>query len=401
MKIEVDLKIFETLREYMSIRGLLMFFSLIAAWPCVFYLLGYLPDFKINVLLLIFFSSLYLVYNFKELTPLPSALFLIILLHVITWLLYCLIHNDATYNTRFVYIIASVLVLLLDNKKNNHIFLRIFVYWITIQAVLSAVGFFLCLFGLIQPVSTFEEMDGRVGYNFVFFTTNVYIGQFVRPSGFFDEPGALACWGVYAMVINRLIVKKKALEFILPICLITTLSLAFYIQAIIYFLYFYRHHFKKLLLIIALAVGTLGFIIAQDEVLYEATIGRVTYDKSEGTFAGDNRAELRENAKKIFYLSPIIGVGAETLVTKFSDINSNEYTILASDGILGLASTIIPYVFLFFFVGKNRPDVKICTVVLSIGLLQRPFEFTQIMFTVVVYNMINNLLVYEESYNNK
>lgn len=382
-------RIISVIHEYLSLRGLLMFFSLIAAWPCVFYLLGYLPDYRINIVILLLLSLFYIIINLKKLSSIPKAICTIIFVHIFTWLAYSIIHLDSSYFTRIVYIITAVLVLLIDTKSSHPIFVRLFVFWVTIQGILSAIGFVLCLADLIQPISTFEEMDGRPGYNFGFFTTNVYLGQFVRPSGFYDEAGALACWGIYAMVLNKIVLKYKKVEIILTVTLVSTLSIAYFIQVVIYYFLFYRKKIKQLLVISVSFILLLSIIVSQDDAFYDAIVGRFEFDKTEGTISGDNRSDLRKNAKKIFITSPLFGVGARVLSEKYSGINSNEFTFLACDGILGYGVSLLPYFFILFPLGRKNKEIRYGGIVLVIGLLQRPFEFTQLMFPLVVYNTLN------------
>ena len=317
---------------------------------------------------------------------------LIVFAQFFTWLLYSFIFSDSSYFTRLLYITIAFLVVMADSKNYSRNLIKIFVYWVTLQAVFSFVGFCLSITDILHPLSTFEEMDGREGYNFGLFTTNIYIGNFVRPAGFFDEPGALACWGVYAIVFNKLFLKNKYVEYTLLICLTVTLSIAFYIQAFLYYLLFYRNNIKQLLLVVGFSVLSIGIIVSQDEVFYDAIIGRIQFDKTEGTISGDNRAELMKNARDVFLSSPVIGVGARNLAENYTDINSNVFTYMASDGIVGQFVSWLPFVYIFFILGRGRPEVRSGVIVLAVGLLQRPFDFTQLLFPLILYNMIAGLI---------
>ena len=354
-----------------SISDVIIFFSLIASWPCVFYLMGYLPDFKFNLLALASIAMAYIF--FTKSYVVPSSLMLIANIQLITWLLYSIIHVDTSYITRMFYIFLAMLIVLIDFGKGGGRFLKIFVYWITLQSLLSAIGFILCILDIIHPFTYFDEMDGRLGYNFIIFTTNTYWGLFVRPAGFFDEPGALACWGVYALVLNRCFLKKKIVEYILLICLLFTLSIAFFIQACIFTFFFYRNNLKKIVISLIIVSFVMGYIISQDDVFYEQTIGRLVYDESEETISGDNRSDLRKNARTIFLQHPLIGVGGRNLFENHDDVIANEFTYLASDGILGQIVTWIPYVYLFLILGRSRRDVRYSVLVCAVGLLQRPY----------------------------
>lgn len=386
------------LLHYITYRNVLLFFSLIAAWPCVFYLMGYLPNYKINVVVLLFMGVLFF-QSHNKYCYLPGSVKKVLLLQLGTTFIWLFLHFDTSYITRIVFILAAVMTVMADSYKEKPILVKIFVYWITLQCVLSVLGFLLCLTGGFQPLSTFEEMDGRTGYNFGIFTTNTFFGIFVRPAGFFDEPGALACWGMYAMILNQLIVKKKWIEYTLMGTLFVTLSLAYFIQLVMFLFFFYGRHFKKLIIPLFLIAIVAGWIISQDEVFYEHTVGRFGYDKRSGEFVGDNRAELRKNAKSVFLTSPIIGVGASTMVNvygkKYGDMSGNIYTFLATDGILGLLVMWAPYLYLFFVYGRKNKSVRCGTLILFAGLMQRPFDYNQLLFPLIMYATISTLLIEE------
>ena len=86
-----------------------------------------------------------------------------------------------------------------------------------------------------------------------------------------------------------------------------------------------------------------------------------------------------------------MGVGATNLVTNYEDINSNEFTFLASDGVVGMIITLLPYLYLFTL-GKKRKEIRFALFVLGIGLLQRPFDFNQLLFPLLIYSFIKAVL---------
>ena len=85
-------------------------------------------------------------------------------------------------------------------------FVKTYNLWLAFQVVAGSIGFILVLVGILQPIFEFRELDMRPGYFFGLFTTNTYLGGFVRNAGFYDEPGTLAFWGMYALIINKLFV---------------------------------------------------------------------------------------------------------------------------------------------------------------------------------------------------
>ena len=56
-----------------------------------------------------------------------------------------------------------------------------------------------------------------------------------RVNGFFDEPGAFAFWGMFALLFNKLMFDNKKLEIIIMVSLLFTFSAAYFVLLPIYF----------------------------------------------------------------------------------------------------------------------------------------------------------------------
>lgn len=383
-------------KDKLSFRHAIFFFALIAGWPCVFGLMGWLPDFKVNIVALLVMSGLYYISRGKQ-CYMSEGLKMVYLIQIVGMFLWLMMHMDTSYFTRMVFVTAALLTVLMDSYRKKPILIKIFVWWVTLQCVLSAIGFVLHITIGLTPLSTFLEMDGREGYFFGLFTTNTYFGSFIRPAGFFDEPGALACWGIYAMVLNRLIVKDKKLEYTLIVTLMVTMSMAYFIQLALFIFCFYRKHIRQVIVLAILFVIALGWFVTRDEMIYDNVIGRFQYDEQAGAFEGDSRVEQRKNARTVFMQSPLIGVGASTMVNiygrKHGDMSGNIYTFLATDGVLGQLIMWAAYFYLFLVIGKRRQEVRYGMLVLFVGLLQRPFDYNQLLFPLLTYATINTICI--------
>lgn len=115
----------------------------------------------------------------------------------------------------------------------------------TVQAVLGGIAFILFFVGALQPLIEFRLPDLRPSYFFGLTCSNAIVGNVMRPAGLFDEPGALAFWGVYCLLINKLVFDNKKIELLLIIGLMFTLSMAFYIEIVIYGLLFTQKAIKR------------------------------------------------------------------------------------------------------------------------------------------------------------
>ena len=71
-------------------------------------------------------------------------------------------------------------------------------------------------------------------------------GKYIlRIAGFFDEPGTMAFFLVFALLINKVVFNSKKNEILILISGFFTFSLAFYIIGFFYLLFFY-FNFKSI-----------------------------------------------------------------------------------------------------------------------------------------------------------
>ena len=135
-------------------------------------------------------------------------------------------------------------------------------------------SFLLVLFGLLSPISNFVQMDGRPGYFYGLFTTNAVFDDFSRNAGFYDEPGALAFWGIFALLLNKLYINNRKIEYLLLFGLISTLSMAYFIQIAVYIFFFYYKQLNKILLPTFFFIIILLGLASNSEFLDIAIFGR-------------------------------------------------------------------------------------------------------------------------------
>ncbi len=381
----------ESLKPYLTVRNAIYFFSFIAGWPCVFYLLGWLPNYQINYIVLFGICFIFTILIGGE--AIPSKMRNILYVQIFCWVFYSMIHQDTSYFTRILYLLITYMLLKMQyNDDNENNFVKIYDGWISLQAVCGTIGLILVTIGILTPLGFFTEMDGRRGYFFGLFTTNVYFGGLVRNAGFFDEPGAMACWGIYALLLNKLFVKNKVIEYALIIGLISTLSMAYYIQLAGYLLLFYRKRTWKLILIVVTIYMASRVIASYNTELSNAIFGRFEYNESTGKLAGDNRSDLVDTCWKIFCDYPIFGMGARALASSetaqtYGFVGANFFTGWAADGLIGAFVSYLPLIMIF---QMGRFDKKYYGVglILLIGFLQRPYDSAQLLFPLLTYSIL-------------
>lgn len=394
------------LYPYLNFRYCLYFFAFIAGWPCVFFLMGWLPHYTINYLLL-FVSAIFFVV-IKNKFRLPSPIIFLLVLQITVWGIYSVIHGfDTSYFTRILLLCITYLFLEMQLSDEHLGFVKTYNLWIVFQTIAGSIGIILVLVGILQPIFQFRELDMRPGYFFGLFTTNTYFDGLIRNAGFYDEPGALALWGMYALIINKLFVDNKKMEILLIFGLISTLSLAYFIQIAMYVFFFYKEKRSKLLPYIAVFLFILILISSFNERMESAIFGRMEYNEETGTFTGDNRSKMTKVCWDIFKTSPIVGQGARHLIEISKErrvfVGANPNFTLACDGLIGQIIVWSPFFLLFRL---KRYDKKYGWVfwILIVGFLQRPYDGTQLLyplmsFTIVLhaYLQIKNTLENNES----
>lgn len=379
------------IHSYLKFRYVLYFFSFVAGWPCVFYLLGWLPHYQINYIVLLIVITAFAIYRMA--TCLPKTIAYLILIQIICWCIYSVIHIDISYYTRILLLMITFFMLGIQLRfVEINKFIRIYNLWLLLQIVCGTIGLFLVLGGILQPIYEFVEMDGRMGYFFGLFTTNTYMGGLVRNAGFYDEPGALAFWGIYALLLNKLFIKQTKIEWILALGLLSTLSVAYYIQLFLYLLLFYRKEAHKIIIAGILILITLKFISTYNEAMDKAIFSRIEYDSKSGTIKGDNRSDLMKKCWTIFLTAPVSGVGASNLVSvengnKYGFVGANFFFTWASDGLIGVFITYLPLMYLFKL-GKQKKIYKYASWILLVGYLQRPYDSTQLLYPLMTFTIV-------------
>lgn len=382
---------FQNIKQYISLKTAIFFFSFIAGWPCVLYLMGWLPHYQTNYIVLLFFCFTYVL--FHRLDSIPIAVKKILFFQILGWIFYSAIHFDTSYFTRILLLVITFFILKMENDDGySNDFIKIYNGWILLQSICGFIGILLVLSGLLHPIFTFREMDFRMGYYFGLFTTNTYLGGLVRNAGFFDEPGALAFWGIYALLFNKLFIQNKKIEILLLVGLVSTLSVAYFIQVSFYILVFYRKQGWKVLLFVGIIYAAMKFISSYNDEMNTAIFGRLEYDDTTGSFRGDNRSELFARCWQIFCDYPIIGVGAQALlsheiaVVYGGFVGANFFFNWAADGLLGVAITYLP-LFAIWQLGRIDKVYYGIAIILLVGFLQRPYDSTQLLYPLLTYTL--------------
>lgn len=353
--------------------------------PCVINRFITFPSLIISgILIFLVFMVLFLV-DSKRNMYLPKEITVLATITSITWFLYALYHGgDESYLTRIFFVWLTYLVLsVLYRKGLLHWFWHINNRFILVQAGLGLLCFVLVGVGVLKPLLTVYDLGiiHRPTYFFGITFSNSLNGNIVRSAGVFDEPGALAFWAIYALLINYCFIKDKIVNRYLPYFTVCTLSMAFFIQIAFYAVLKNAARLYRIVILIAFVLIAISFLKTTkdtDTDLYYYTLRRFELSDEKG-FEGNNRKEQTDNAYRTFMDNPYFGIGgrkAEHLATSaaYYRISDNPYEVLAKDGIVGFFVTYLPIIFIIFSGGLKNKKILIAIIVLLIGYLQRPFH---------------------------
>lgn len=324
-----------------------------------------------------------------------SSIIFIFIFQIFTAVVYFFLHHDNAYVNLLFQIITPLLIYIyissyLEVKRVSESMIKL----MALMGGLSFICFLLCLLFNLSYFSTFQNPDGRVGYNFIISFTNTLLDfgftKFIRPAGFFDEPGTLAFYLTVSILLNDLTNNNKLIRIILIVSGVFTFSIAFYLIMLLYsILYIKKEKLGQLLLFSFLAVLISVLFYSnmekeQQDIVYGSSLGRleslVNSSSSPDYYQADNRSDLINNAREAIYDSPLIGQGisyASKKGNKFygSFIGANFLGIFGVHGLIGglIFSLHVLYYFFICFRKKYWLTVpqKSCLIYLLL-ILQRP-----------------------------
>ena len=291
-------------------------------------------------------------------------------------------------------------------------FFRKYNRWILLMAVMATISLILVWLGLIDSLYPFEDLsDDEMMYNYgITFSQHIDTSNF-RPAGYFDEPGTLASWGLFAILFNRAFVKDKKTEWLLMIALVGTLSFGYFMQLFVFILLFMITGMppKKIVrnsIYVALAIGIVIIVLfsfkdTDYDGLYQTTLGRIdnilkeSDNNKKGSYlAVDDRTYYTKMAIREFESNPLWGTEKKNV-----EVGNNVYEPLALYGIFGTSFFYFPFIFLFFKACIDKDSVMIkCMIVMLLGFLHRPFH-NNLLSHFIIYSFI--VMYYQHRMQNK
>jgi hypothetical protein len=131
------------------------------------------------------------------------------------------------------YFILSVLVISVLNKSDIKAFVKIQTTLVLMLLFGAVIGTMYAYFGGV-PILKFDNPDGRLNQLYLTTLTNVQFGNFIRPSGIFDEPGALSFITCFVAALRHSMGCNKKITWLLLLLGFITASVAHLIYVLLH-----------------------------------------------------------------------------------------------------------------------------------------------------------------------
>jgi len=208
----------------------------------------------------------------------------------------------------------------------------------------------------------------------------------MRPSGLFDEPGALAMFVTMAICLNEVVGGNKYNSLLALILGLVTGSLILFLIFIVYLFFGDKRRGWLFYLVVILIVGYVYYSFY--DILNAFFFRRLVY--GEEGFAGDNRSGQVVDFFRIVDFDIFIKGAVASNKDAMIDQSSNPFSILYGYGFLMWLIYMALELYLLYVFFKMNKRVRFAGLALFLTLLQRPYLFNfywAFMIVMVVYGI--------------
>lgn len=260
---------------------------------------------------------------------------------------------------------------------------KYFLWFHVIMLILSIIGMVLLMYGVpLKVISDYNinEHQRILNFGLFFMKTHNVAGvdymNYVRPGGFYDEPGSFAFMIFLILMINKLYIKNKYIEYGFLLGGFVTLSLAHFVTAFLYYLFFIL---KRNNVLVALSVFLGVFLLytmkPTDTSSFLFSVWDMLFGRIEDFISGNDESRDYNASYEVFKDNFILGGNQMDLLKKYP--NATRQTIwffLGRYGIVGslIYSIIFIYPLKDFIRDRDRDGLKMMAL-LIINFLQRPY----------------------------
>ncbi|CAN5347356.1 hypothetical protein BH09GEM1_BH09GEM1_04320 [soil metagenome] len=283
-----------------------------------------------------------------------------------------------------IYVISGALAISVVRRRDVDAFVTLLT-WLTMGMLIGAIIALFYAYAGGPSLFAFTNRDGRLVQVYLTTLTNSQYQNFIRPSGLFDEPGALSfviC--CIAALRHTLGYDKKVTWTMLLLGLVTT-SLAHLLYIVVHAIdeLSGSKHMMKALVVATMVAAALYAIVTFVQPIQEiySNLLMVKFAVSDGRLVGDNRTDLSLNAASYIDATSFwFGINARCAVgfcdwmgQGYAPFGENPLTLLVQWGLL----ISFPYYLSLAYLGTvallRRSLIPLGVLLL---LLQRPYTMS-------------------------
>ena len=220
------------------------------------------------------------------------------------------------------------------------------------------------------------DLGNRNSFLYLTTFTDAILGDFIRPAGIFDEPGALAMYITMVVLLNEVFGKNTKRSAVLLFAGLISGSVTLLIITIIYLIYKIRR--KNLLSIIVVAIvfgGVVAYEKGVSEFVDQAFFSRLKI--VDGRISGDDRSnQIIEFFDLVNSEITLKGQKAMGVLNMARDQSSNPFSIYFWYGIFIWLPYVALELWLLYCSIFYRKNLRFPALALFLTLLQRPYIYS-------------------------
>jgi len=240
------------------------------------------------------------------------------------------------------------------------------------------VGFAYALAGGQSNYYVINQETNMHLYMYLLTFTNAVIGNIIRPSAVFDEPGAFALFSVLVAAINDMVDGKKSLSITILVMNLITFSLMAVMAIILYYIIAINKRNVSIRKILPFIFGfcvVVVMVYMNYDIVYNLIINRLIFD-NDGIFENNRMSQID------LFLSEInLDIFMQGYQVKFGsyfggDMSSNPFTILFVAGVFVWLPYVLLLVWLLYVGLRYGGIMRYSSIIFAALLLQRPYIYS-------------------------
>ena len=307
------------------------------------------------------------------------------ILPVIYWIVLFLNERSGNIDLNILMPLLLSLYCLMRSECKKEIFQKYRIYII----IMSCIGILTCM-SVFLPIGIPYKIVPYYGNSenavYIDFTLSyVYLnGEIPRLCGLFNEPGYMGTVSALVLIADECNLRKWG-NLAIFVAGMFTLSLAFFVLIILYFIIHQIKHPVRLftvILFVSIFLMSISNIRVENPAI-QSLIER--FDVEDGKLSGDNRTSIQFDIRyhKMFEEGEaLFGMGTSSLSGRNFDVSSYK-TYIFRFGLVGYFILFMPLLIVALFIARKNMQALFFVCCFFISLYQRPHVYAPTYFVIL------------------